>query len=79
MLYASFFMVDINFTFIQVNENDFLLFDNVIHVDAGDNNLPFRKFNNLSFFVFSFNLLILLYQKLFDVIVIFVCKRELYF
>lgn len=76
MLYASFFMVDINFTFIQVNENDFLLFDNVIHVDAGDNNLPFRKFNNLSFFVF---LLILLYQKPFDVIVIFVCKRELYF
>ena len=30
--------------FTQVNENDFLLFDNVIHVDAGDNNLPFCKF-----------------------------------
>ena len=71
MLYASVFMVEINFTFIQVNENDFLLFDNVIHVDAGDNNLPFRKFKNLSFLFF---LLILLYQKPFDVIVIFVCK-----
>lgn len=52
VLYASDFMVDINFTFIQVNENDFLLFDNVIHVDAGDNNLPFRKFKNLSFLFF---------------------------
>ena len=28
---------------LQVNESDFLLFDNVIHVDAGDNNLPFCK------------------------------------
>lgn len=29
----------------EVNENDFLLFDNVIHVDAGDNNLPFGAFS----------------------------------
>ena len=29
-----------------MNENDFLLFDNVIHVDAGDNNLPFCKLNS---------------------------------
>jgi len=32
----------------EVNENDFLLFDNVIHVDAGDNNLPFSAFSKFS-------------------------------
>lgn len=32
----------------EVNENDFLLFDNVIHVDAGDNNLPFPAFSKFS-------------------------------
>ncbi|XP_058971849.2 X-ray radiation resistance-associated protein 1 [Pocillopora verrucosa] len=32
----------------EVNENDFLLFDNVIHVDAGDNNLPFEAFSKFS-------------------------------
>jgi len=32
----------------EVNEDDFLLFDNVIHVDAGDNNLPFLAFSKFS-------------------------------
>ncbi|XP_015749297.1 PREDICTED: X-ray radiation resistance-associated protein 1-like [Acropora digitifera] len=32
----------------EVNEKDFLLFDNVIHVDAGDNNLPFPAFSKFS-------------------------------
>ena len=39
---------------MQVNENDFLLFDNVIHVDAGDNNLPFGKLNSYSIFSLLF-------------------------
>ncbi|XP_031549270.1 X-ray radiation resistance-associated protein 1-like [Actinia tenebrosa] len=30
----------------EVSEDDFLLFDNVVHVDAGDNNLPFNAFKN---------------------------------
>lgn len=43
---------------MQVNENDFLLFDNVIHVDAGDNNLPFGKLNSYSIFSLLFSVLI---------------------
>ena len=37
-----------------MNENDFLLFDNVIHVDAGDNNLPLCKFNSGSYSIIIF-------------------------
>lgn len=32
----------------EVNEKDFLLFDNVVHVDAGDNHLPFSAFSKFS-------------------------------
>jgi hypothetical protein len=29
----------------QVNEDDFSMFKNVIHIDAGDNHLQLRKFS----------------------------------
>ena len=40
---SSLYLLCIFPKFLKVSEADFLLFDNVVHVDAGDNNLPFSK------------------------------------
>lgn len=40
---SSLYLLYIFPKFLKVSEADFLLFDNVVHVDAGDNNLPFSK------------------------------------